>query len=233
VVAGCERLEDEVNGREHRESRRVPAQALQEELALMHRLPLEPYTAALGETRGVRSNQTIRFGSVPYSLPKAWVDQEVWCRVEGEELVVVGRDEVGLREIVRHQLSVPGTPQILEEHYPDHPNGRGVLQPRRRPQTETERDFLALGEGAEVWLTTAAATGVTRIRAKMGRAIELARLLGNARINEALERAARAGRFGENDLASILEHRGEGSSTIADQSFSAQRGTKAWEVIGR
>jgi hypothetical protein len=181
----------------------------------------------------VRSNQTIRFGSVPYSLPKAWVDQEVWCRVEGEELVVVGRDEVGLREIVRHQLSVPGKPQILDEHYPDHPNGRGVLQPTPRPQTETERDFLALGEGAEVWLTTAAATGVTRIRAKMGRAIELARLLGNARINEALERAARAGRFGENDLASILEHRGEGSSTIADQSFSAQRGTKAWEVIGR
>jgi len=233
LVGACERLENEVNGREHRESRRVPAEALQEELASMHRLPLEPYTATLGETRQVRSDQTVRFGSVPYSLPKAWVEREVWCRVEGEELVLVGRDEVGLREIIRHRLSVPGKPRILDEHYPDHPNGRGILQPTPRPQTETERDFLALGEGAELWLTTAAATGVTRIRTKMGRATELARLLGKARVNEALERAARAGRFGENDLASILEHGGEDRGTVADQSFSAQRGTKAWEVIGR
>jgi transposase len=233
VVEACDRLSDEVNGREHRESRRVPAEALQEELSVMHRLPLEPYTAALGETRRVGSNQTIRFGSVPYSLPKTWVDQEVWCRVEGEELVVVGRDDVGLREIIRHELSVPGRPRVLEEHYPDHPNGRATLQPKARPQTETERDFLALGEGAEIWLTTAAATGVTRIRAKMGRAVELGRLLGKARVNEALERAARAGRFAENDLASILKHAQDDSRTVADHSFSAQRGTKAWEVIGR
>jgi hypothetical protein len=121
----------------------------------------------------------------------------------------------------------------LEEHYPDHPNGRATLQPKARPQTETERDFLALGEGAEIWLTTAAATGVTRIRAKMGRAVELGRLLGKARVNEALERAARAGRFAENDLASILKHAQDDSRTVADHSFSAQRGTKAWEVIGR
>jgi transposase len=233
VVEACDRLSDEVNGREHRESRRVPAEALQEELTFMHRLPLEPYTAALGETRRVGSNQTIRFGSVAYSLPKAWVDQEVWCRVEGEELVVVGRDQIGLREIIRHRLSVPGRPQILDEHYPDHPNGRATLQPRPRPQTETERDFLALGEGAEIWLTTAAASGVARIRTKMGRASELARLLGKARVNQALELAAGAGRFAENDLASILEHGGEDSRTVADQSYSAQRGTKAWEVIGR
>jgi len=233
VVEACERLSAEVNGRQHRESRRIPAEALQEELALMHRLPLEPYTAALGETRRVGSNQTVRFGSVAYSLPKAWVEQEVWCRVEGEELVIVGRDEVGLREIVRHQLSVPGQPRILDEHYPDHPNGRGTLQPRPRPQTETERDFLALGEGAEIWLTTAAASGVTRIRAKMGRATELAQLLGKAPVNQALERAARAGRFGENDLASILDHGDEVARTVADHSFSAQRGTKAWEVVGR
>jgi hypothetical protein len=211
----------------------VPAEALQEELAVMHRLPLEPYTAALGETRRVENNQTIRFGSVRYSLPKAWVEQEVWCRVEGEELVIVGRDENGLREIIRHELSVPGRPRVLNEHYPDHPNGRATLQPKPRPQTETERDFLALGEGAEIWLTTAAATGVTRIRAKMGRAIELSRLFGKAPVERALQRAVRAGRFGENDLGSILEHGQDDSETVADHGFSAQRGTKAWEVIGR
>jgi hypothetical protein len=108
------------------------------------------------------------------------------------------------------------------------------LQPQPKAQNETERDFLALGEGAETWLTTAAASGVTRIRAKMGRATELARLVGKGRINQALQRAAGAGRFGENDLASILEHGEEAEERfIADQRFSAQRGTKAWEVIGR
>jgi transposase len=234
LVEACEKLETEVNGREHRESRRIPVEALKEELAVMHRLPLEPYTAALGEERHVEDNQTIRFGSVRYSLPKAWVGQKVWCRVEGDELVVVGRDDAGLREIYRHELSVPGRPRILDEHYPDHPNGRATLQPKPKAQSETERDFLALGEGAETWLTTAAATGVTRIRAKMDRATELARLVGKGRVDQALERAARAGRFGESDLAAILERGGDDEgSFVADQRFSAQRGTKAWEVIGR
>lgn len=235
LVRSCDDLCQELNGREHRESRRVPAVALAEELPLMHRLPLEPYTAALGESRGVRDNQTIRWGSVPYSLPKVWVGKEVWCRVEGEELVVVGRDENGLREIVRHELSVPGRPRILDEHYPDHPNGRAALQPKPRAQSQTERDFLALGEGAEIWLTTAAATGVGRIRAKMGRATELAMLFGKVRVDEALCRAAQAGRFGEHDLASILGYleRDQQLPVVADERFSVQRGTKAWEVVGR
>ena len=234
LVNGCERVSDEVNGREHRETHRMPSEALREELTFMHRLPLEPYTAALGETRRVEENQTIRFGSVRYSLPKAWIDQEVWCRVEGDELVVVGRDEIGLREVYRHELSVPGKPRILDEHYPDHPNGRGTLKPKPRPQCDTERDFLALGEGAETWLTTAAASGVTRIRAKMGRANELAALVGADRVNEALRRAADAGRFSETDLASILGRLAHGqTAVVADERFSAQRGTKAREVLGR
>jgi len=235
LLEACDKLGDDVNGRQHRESRRIPAEALKEELALMHQLPTEPYTAALGETRSVRDNQTIRFGSVSYSLPRQWVDQEVWCRVEGEELVIVGRDENGLREILRHELSVPGRPRILDEHYPGHPNGRATLQPKPRPQSETERNFLALGEGAEAWLTTAAASGMTRIRAKMSRATELAMLLGSGRVNQALSRAAHAGRFGENDLASILGHvdSTDQDLVVADERFSAQRGTRAWEVLGR
>ncbi len=52
--------------------------------------------------------------------------------MEGEELVIVGAGEQRLEEVGRHQLSVTGRPQILPEHYPDHPNGRGVTQPRVR-----------------------------------------------------------------------------------------------------
>lgn len=235
LLAACTAFCRDVNNREHRESRRVPGDALREELPLMHALPLEPYTAALGETRTVSDKQTIRFGSVPYSLPKAWVDREVWCRVEGEELVVVGRDEHGLREIVRHQLSVPGRPRILDEHYPNHPNGRATLRPTPRPQSDAERDFLALGAGAERWLISAAASGVPRIRTKMRQAVELGALFGSERVDEALRRAAQAGRFAEHDLGAILEHcdGDEPQLVTADARFSVQRGTKAWEVLGR
>lgn len=78
-------MEAAVNGRVHRETGRVPAEALAEERAHLHRLPVEPYTVALGETRKVNPDQTIRFGSVRYSTPPGHVDTTAWCRVAGDE----------------------------------------------------------------------------------------------------------------------------------------------------
>jgi transposase len=236
LVEACERLCDEMNERPHSETKRAPTDALAEERDHLHVLPREPYTAALGETRSVDDDQTIRWGSVRYSTPPGWVGEQVWCRVEGEELVIVGAGEQGLVEVWRHQLSVPGRPQILDEHYPDHPNGRAIMQPRLRPQREEERVFLAIGEGAERWLREAAASGATRVRAKMAQAVELALLSGSQQVDEALRRAADAGRFGEDDLVSILTHAQRNQSlhvVHADESFSAQPGTSAWEGFGR
>jgi hypothetical protein len=235
LVAACERFCAKVNGRLHGETRRAPVDALAEERGHLHVLPREPYTAALGETRSVDDDQTIRWGSVRYSTPPGWVGEQVWCRVEGEELVIVGAGEQGLEEVWRHQLSVPGRPQIVDEHYPDHPNGRAVLLPRLRPQREEERVFLAIGEGAERWLREAAASGATRVRAKMAQATELAVLFGSQQVDEALHRAAAAGRFGEDDLVSILSH-ARSSQMLqvvrADEAYSAQPGTSAWAGFG-
>ena len=136
----------------------------------------------------------------------------------------------------RHQLSVPGRPQIADEHYPDHPKGRGTMQPRLRPQREDERVFLAIGEGAERWLRAAAASGAVRVRAKMAQATELALLFGSQQVDEALNRAADAGRFGEDDLVSILSHSRQNQPLLvvrADESYSAQPGTSAWAEFGR
>ena len=114
LAAACAGFEAMVNARPHAETRRPPADMLVEERARMHVLPAEPFVAALGEPRVVRDDQTIRFGSVRYSLPKAWVGQQVWCRVAGEELVVVGRAEGCLVEVWRHRLSTPGHPVVLD-----------------------------------------------------------------------------------------------------------------------
>jgi hypothetical protein len=208
---------------------------LSEERNHLHVLPAEPYTAALGETRTVEDDQTVRYGSVRYSTPPGWVGRQVWCRVEGEELVIVGAGELGLQEVCRHRLSVPGQPQILSEHYPDHPNGRGVTQPRVHPQNESERAFLAIGEGAERWLRAAAASGTARVRSKMAQATELALLFGSAEVNQALNRAATVARFGDEDLISILAHGQQRQETAvwADEDFSVQPGTQAWAGFGR
>jgi hypothetical protein len=235
LAEACERFNREVNERPHSTTGRRPVDMLAEERARLHVLPREPYTAAFGETRTVEDSQTIRWGSVPYSLPPRWAGEQVWCRVEGEELVVVGAGEQGMEEVWRHRLSTPGNPQILDEHYPDHPNGRAVMKPKARPVREEEREFLEIGENAELWLRTAAASGVARVRAKMGHAVEMSKLWGHEAVDEALGLAASFGRFKEGDLASILAHgRVEpGHVARADEAHSAQPGTAAWAVFGR
>jgi len=232
-VEWCERI----NARVHRETAAAPAARLSAERAHLHVLPLEPHAIALGEERLVDADQTIRFGSVRYSTPDGHQGGKVWCRVAGEELVVTARTPAGLAEIARHELSTPGNPRILDAHYPHHPGGNLPREPRIRPRTEAEVAFLALGEGARRWLVEAAATGVTRIRAKMARAIELAAVLDTERVDEALGLAAIAGRFAEDDLASILDHlAATGAVTevvVADENHSAQPGTSGWGRLGQ
>jgi hypothetical protein len=161
----------------------------------------------------------------------------VWCRVSGEELVIVARTAKGLAEIARHRLSTPGQPRIVDEHYPDHPTGNGPKERPLRPTDDAERAFLALGDGAERWLREACSTGVSRIRSKMAGAVELAALVGSAPVDRALGMAALAGRFAEADLASIVEHLDRRdpieSLAIADPLHSAQPGTAAWDGFGR
>lgn len=237
LASACDTFSDTVNARPHAETRRAPAEMLAEERTRLHLLPNEPYTAALGETRLVRDDQTVRWGGVRYSTPKGHVGTEVWCRVVGEELVIVARTAKGLVEIARHQLSVPGTPRIADEHYPDHPAGNGPIVRPLRPRDAAEVAFLALGDGAERWLREACAVGTARIRTKMAQAVELAALVGTPVVDRALGMAALAGRFGEGDLTSIADHLERGRPVAelvsADEAFSAQPGTGAWEGFGR
>lgn len=250
LAAACEAFCGEVNGRVHRETGRVPTQALLVEAERLHPLPISPFTAALGETRIVNTDQTIRFGSVRYSVPPGLIGHEVWVRAEGEELVIVADGGTsthtdtgagtrrGLVEVARHQLSTPGNPRIDLAHYPDHPQtpDGGPRPPRPRAGSAAEAAFLALGPGAHSWLVEAAAAGAQRVRSKMTAAVELAALVGTGPVDEALGIAAAAGRFAEGDLLAIVEHRAGGQPAaalvIADEAHSAQPGTAAWASFG-
>jgi transposase len=246
LAGACEAFCAEVNGRVHRETGRVPVEALVAERARLHPLPVAPFTAALGETRTVNTEQTIRFGSVRYSVPAGLVGAEVWVRVDGDELVVVadggsgaGTGPAGLAEVARHRLSTPGNPRIDLAHYPDHPQtpDGGPRPPRLRARSQAERAFLALGPGAHSWLVEAAAAGAQRVRSKMTAAVELATLVGTEPVDAALGVAAAAGRFADGDLLAIVEHRASGAPSaelvVADESHSVQPGTAAWKGFGR
>jgi hypothetical protein len=160
----------------------------------------------------------------------------VWARVEGEQLIIVHVDELqGPREVARHLLTTPGRPSINDEHYPPRP--AGALERRPRARSAEEREFLAIGEGAERWLKRAAAEGTQRIRRKMAEAVDLAKLHGTGPVSEALARCASYGRFADGDLASILAH--QQTATVIrlpqhpSEDRSLQRSTRSWEGFGR
>ena len=149
-----------------------------------------------------------------------------------------GAGPLGLAEVARHALSIPGNPRIDLAHYPGHPQrpDGSPRPPRIEPATAAEAAFLAIGDGARAWLTEAAAAGAARIRAKMAEAVELAALTGPAAVDAALGTAAPAGRFGDGDLLSITGYQAAGHAggpvTIADEAYSAQPGTSAWAGFG-
>jgi transposase len=239
LAEACEAFSEKVNGRTHRETNRIPAEALLLEQARLHPLPAAPFTAALGETRSVNTDQTIRFGSVRYSTPPGLVGAEVWVRADGEELVIVADSDAGLTEVARHRLSTPGNPRIDLSHYPDHPQTPhgSPRPPHPKPRSVEEKAFLALGPGAHSWLIEAAAAGAQRVRSKMTAAVELAALLGAEPVDAALGVAAAAGRFREGDLLAIVHHRANGAPAaalvVADEDHSAQPGTSGWATFGR
>ena len=238
LAAACVDFMDEVNNRVHRETARIPAHGLLVEQRRMHPLPAEPFTVALGETRSVNPDQTIRFGSVRYSTPPGLIGAGVWARAEGDDLVITAATDTGLREVARHRLSTPGNPRIDLSHYPDHPQDpTGAPKPPKvKARNEAEGAFLALGPGALAWLVEAAAIGVQRVRSKMAEAVELAALVGGSTVDEALGLAATAGRFADGDLISIVTHRASGEPAgelvTADPAHGLQPGTGGWAGFG-
>jgi len=230
LVDACEAWMAEVNGREHRVTRRPPVEMLAEEQQRLHRLPERPYTAVFGETRKVSWSATISFGGVVYSVPHPLADETVWVRVDGDQIVVTHCPASGPVEVARHRRSTPGHPMIDDAHYPARPAGPLARQPK--PTSAAEAEFLALGEGARVWLVEAASAGTSRVKVKMNEAVELARLHGQVHVDWALGHAATYGRFADGDLASILAAHPIGERRTAGEDYSLQQGTRAWEGFG-
>jgi hypothetical protein len=238
LEAACELFCDRINGRAHRLLGRPPAEALADERPHLHQVPDAPFAAVFGQTRTVTRDATISLGGVRYSVPHTLVDERVWVSEHGDELVIVHHGRHGPREVARHRKSTKGHPQIRDEHYPP----RSTVPGRPpTPASPEERAFLALGDGARQWLIEAAAAGTARMRVKMAEAVRLARLVGDQPVDRALGVAAIAGRFGDGDLAAIVDHHAttndndDGGDTRRRSNGGAglQNPLAGWEVMGR
>ncbi len=165
-------------------------------------------------------------------MPHQLVDEKVWVRFHGDDLIVTAIRGGAAVEAARHRRSTPGNPVIRDEHYP--PSARGQRNPK--PTNLAEAEFLAIGPGAASWLTEAAAVGAHRIRVKMAEAVTFAKLHGNPAVDQALGTAAIAGRFAEGDLLAILIHQTETQarqSVERSETHSLQPGTSAWATFGK
>ncbi len=232
----CEEFMAEVNTRAHRATHEAPMVLLAQEHEQLRRVPRRAHTLCFGQTRKVDRQATVSMGDAIYSVPHALIGERVWVRADAEQLVVVHVDETqGPREVARHQLTTPGRPRINDEHYPPRPAGALARTPRA--WSEEEREFLAIGEGAQRWLTQAAADGTQRIGRKMAEAVDLAKLPGTSPVNDALTRCASYRRFADGDLASVLAH--QQTATVialpqrAPENRSLQALTRSWDGFGR
>lgn len=233
----CEAFMAEVNAKIHRVTKRRPVDVLGAEQVVLHPVPDRTHTIAFGVSRRVPVNTPmVAFESGQYSVPHTLLGDEVFVRVhgvaDGEQVIIVHRSQDGPVEVARHGRARPGSPQIIDAHFPTD-SGRkvpGVYTPKAK--TSAEEDFLAIGHGAHAWLGEAAAVGASRMRVKMADAVTLSRLHGLEVVDEALGVAAAYGRFASGDLASLMANRVTGDGHRANEQTSLAQGTSGWEAMG-
>jgi transposase len=238
LEAACRAFMTTVNGRVHRTTKRVPADMLEQERPRLHPVPALPHTITFGETRTVAVNTPmVSYQGGSYSVPHRLLGETVWVRVHGagrdERVVIVHVGDRGAIEVARHARAEPGTPQLDDAHFPPAPAGAINREPKAGNDAETA--FLALGDGAALWLKEAAAQGSSRIRVKMAHAVSIAKLTNPTRVDWALGHAAVHQRFGEGVLASILAANLDPTLPAALQAGedkSLTQGTAGWAALG-
>jgi hypothetical protein len=229
LESACVAFMDKVNNRVHTVTRRRPVDMLAEEQAKLHRIPQEPYTVAFGESRSVSWSSTIQFRGARYSVPHTLCDSRVWVRLSGDVLVIVHVGDDGPTEVARHLVVHAGQASIVDAHYPER---KDPTDRQPKATNRHEEAFLAIGEGAKTWLVEAATVGARQIEPTMAQAVELCAATDRTRVDEALGLAGLAGRFGIDDLNSILTTTRR-EPRRANPAHSLQNGTRAWSQLGQ
>lgn len=231
LADACDEFTRQVNSRPHRSTGEAPIEMLARERDSLLTLPARPYAGELGQQRAPDSSALISWKSVQYSVPDALVGETVWVREQGDQLIVAATGgDAGLREVARHRLARSGR-VVDDDHYPDH-DTPGPIERKPKPRNQAEREFLAIGPGAGVWLKAAADAGAARLTEKMAQIVDLARLEESEMVNAALELAAECERFGFDDIGSIVAAAASQVRYRPSEDAFLQQGTLAWKDFG-
>lgn len=191
----------EVNAAVHSEICAVPAERLAIEQPLLSPLPsLRLELVDRPTTRKVDKLSCVRFGSARYSVPCRLIGHTVTITTTDKMIMII--EPVTGEVLAQHQLVAPGETSIVDDHY----GGPRPDRPRRAPRakTQTERDFLALGEVAEQFLVGAAAAGVSKLPGELAEIMQLTAAHGADAVLAALQRAVEFRRWRAADIRSIL-----------------------------
>lgn len=222
----------EVNAVEHSEICAVPDQRLIIERDVLRSLPMLRPRIGRVEIRKVDKLSTVRVASVRYSVPSKLVGRHVEVVTHDGRVRIYGPDGDVVAE---HVQLAAGEASVLDEHYPTprKPVSRG---PRAR--SDVERQFLALGEPAEMFIRQGAAAGVATMSKEIIEIVtDLLPAHGPDAVTKAIARAARFGRFRAGDVRSILaigpagqEPVDAGRSVVVDLPSSEVRSLDAYRI---
>ena len=233
LETACESWMEMINNRVHSVTKEVPCQMLEVEKTILHPVSEFPYTQAFGVSRSVSWSSTIQYKGATYSVPHNLAGSRVWVRTQGNEVVIVKMDDKdNVASVVAvHPLLSAGGRSICNDHYPSRPSRPDQRPPRA--ESQLEKSFLALGNGASRWLIEGASAGTGKMRLKMAKAVELAHFYGKDKIDEALGLCAMTHRFSEDDLLSMLNRPESSDVLYPSGQMTLQEGTRAWEDFGR
>ena len=154
----------QVNARVHRVTRRAPAEMLDQERARLHPIPAAPHTVAFGVTRTVPANTPmVSFEGGQYSVPRTPARSDRCgsaCHGAGRRRA--GRHRARRRRPGRSRSpATPGPPRAARRSTTTTSRRApaGALDRKPLARNAAEVEFLAIGDGARLWLTEAAAAG--------------------------------------------------------------------------
>ena len=231
--AACEEFTTSVNTRRHARGW-VPLDRLEEERARFHPLPAEPYPLAVGQERRVSAKTPmVRFQGVDYSVPWQHMTDVVYCRLDAtQERVVIShrRGDGMIVTLASHPQGKSGDIVLRDEHFPVlHPTGPLDRKPKAR--SSMEKRFLSIGAGAQTYVQEAAAQGVSHLRQKIERIVEMLGAWDAEELDGALALAAKTSRWRIQDLESLCQTGAQILAPVysADETGSLSQGTSAWE----
>lgn len=198
-IASAHWLREVANVRTHGTTGERPVDRFLREKERLHGLPAAPYDTRICRDVYVNHQARVSFQNNTYSVPPAFVGQELVLKAAPERVFVYDKD----REVASHRRAY-GRYRDTED--PAH--GRAICLHKRKGHLDKQRDeFSALGSAAERFLQGLVERGHGSPALHVERLLALVESHGKTEVLGALEHAMRYGAFGAEYVENILRQR--------------------------